>query len=272
MAQNGMFRNAFRGFNKQDVLQYIDEITAAWDEERKALEKRAEDAEAAQLAAEAASLAAEDEAAAQVAAAQEQLQTVEAKFTEACERLSCQANELIANSIAIEQLTTQSEEAQRRTAQLERELAATAEERDTAIASLADATARLDDALLAQHQLEESRRLVNSQAEQIASMSRTIQRYEAMLGDVDSVAQRVGDIVRPHADEAYQLSTEALDSAHREIRRILAQMTDLAGDLESGCQDLQTRRQECDDRLTTALDEWLATAQGTDGHGSGFFQ
>ena len=37
MAQNGMFRNAFRGFNKQDVLQYIDQITAAWDAERKEL-------------------------------------------------------------------------------------------------------------------------------------------------------------------------------------------------------------------------------------------
>ena len=50
MAQNGMFRNAFRGFNKQDVLQYIDEITAAWDEERKALDQTAKDALAAQEA------------------------------------------------------------------------------------------------------------------------------------------------------------------------------------------------------------------------------
>ena len=32
MAENGMFRKSFKGFNKQDVLQYIDGITAAWDE------------------------------------------------------------------------------------------------------------------------------------------------------------------------------------------------------------------------------------------------
>ena len=48
MAQNGMFRGAFKGFNKQDVLQYIDEITAAWDTERKALEETTNEAVAAQ--------------------------------------------------------------------------------------------------------------------------------------------------------------------------------------------------------------------------------
>ena len=48
MAQNGMFRNAMGGFNKQDVLRYIDEITAAWDAERKALTEQAEAAQTAE--------------------------------------------------------------------------------------------------------------------------------------------------------------------------------------------------------------------------------
>lgn len=272
MAQNGMFRNAFRGFNKQDVLQYIDEITAAWDEERKALEKRAEEAEAASVAAQDAAQAAADEAAAQVAAALEQQQAVETQLTEVQQQLADTANDLAVAATTIEEMAIQLEEAQRRTAQLERELAATAEERDTAIATLADTKEQLTDAQLAQRQLEESRRLVNSQTEQIASMSRTIQRYEGLLGDVDTVAQRMDGIVRPHVEDAYRQSTAALDNAHRQIRQILTQLTELAGEVDASSQNLQARKQDCDTRLTAALDEWLSAAQGTDGHGSGFFQ
>ena len=272
MAQNGMFRNAFRGFNKQDVLQYIDEITAAWDEERKALEKRADEAETACVAAQAAAQAAADEAAAQVAAAQEQQQAVEAQLAEVQQQLADTKNDLGVAATTIEEMAIQLEEAQRRTAQLERELAANAEERDAAIASLADAKSQLDDALLAQRQLEESRRLVNSQTEQIASMSRTIQRYESLLGDVDTVAQRMDGIVRPHVDEAYRQSTAALDNTQRQIRQIIAQLTELLGDVDADSQNLQARKQDCDSRLTAVLDEWLSAAQGTDGHGSGFFR
>lgn len=268
MAQNGMFRNAFRGFNKQDVLQYIDEITAAWDEERKALEKRAEEAEAASTAAQAAAQAAAEEAAAAV----EQQQAVEAQLAEVQQQLDDTKNDLAVAATTIEEIATQLEEAQRRTAQVERELAATAEERDTAIAALADAKSQLDDALLAQRQLEESRRLVNSQTEQISSMSRTIQRYEDLLGDVDTVAQRMDGIVRPHVDEAYRQSTAALDSAQRQMRQILNQLTELVGNMDASSQSLQARKQDCDSRLTAALDEWLSAAQGTDGHGSGFFR
>lgn len=268
MAQNGMFRNAFRGFNKQDVLQYIDEITAAWDEERKALEKRAEEAEAASTAAQAAAQAAADEAAAAV----EQQQAVEAQLAEVQQKLTDSAADLTVAATTIEELATQLEDAQRRIAQLERELATTAEERDTAIATLADTKAQLDDAQLAQSQLEESRRLVNSQTEQITSMSRTIQRYEDLLGDVDTVAQRMDGIVRPHVDEAYRQSTAALDSAQRQMRQILNQLTELVGNMDASSQSLQARKQDCDSRLTAALDEWLSAAQGTDGHGSGFFR
>ena len=48
MAQNGMFRNAMGGFNKQDVLRYIDAITAAWEAERESLTEQAETAQAAE--------------------------------------------------------------------------------------------------------------------------------------------------------------------------------------------------------------------------------
>ena len=78
MAQNGMFRKSFKGFNKQDVLQYIDEITAAWDVERKALEATANEAVAAREALQAST----DEALAQAAAAAEQQRVAEAQLAE----------------------------------------------------------------------------------------------------------------------------------------------------------------------------------------------
>ena len=67
MAQNGLFRSAMGGFNKQDVLQYIDEITAAWDAERKQLAATADEAVAARDALQIVA----DEAQAQAAAAME---------------------------------------------------------------------------------------------------------------------------------------------------------------------------------------------------------
>ena len=73
MAQNGMFRKSFKGFNKQDVLQYIDEITAAWDAERKQLAATADEAVAARDALQIVA----DEAQAQAAAAMEQQQVAE---------------------------------------------------------------------------------------------------------------------------------------------------------------------------------------------------
>lgn len=47
MAENGLFRVALRGFHKQDVLQYIDELQKASAEREAAALTRAEDAEQA---------------------------------------------------------------------------------------------------------------------------------------------------------------------------------------------------------------------------------
>lgn len=266
MAQNGMFRNALSGFNKQDVLQYIDEITAAWDEERKALEQTAKDAVAAQEALQAAA----EEAQAQAAAAVEQQQVAETQLAEAQQKLFDTTADLSVAATTIEEMATQLEEAQRRLAQLEQELSATAEERDTAIAALADAKDQLTDAQAVRRELEESRRQIATQNEQIDSMRRSIQRYESILGDADAAAERMDGIVRPFIDQANRQAGETLDSLQGTLTTILGQLSELNNDIDRRRQALRHSKSDSDARLAAALNEWLAAARGTDGNG--FFQ
>ena len=86
MEEKGMFRSSLRGFNKTDVLTYIDSITAAWDEERQALLARTEEAEHRAEAA----LQQAEEATAQA----EQMQQQQAALQEEIEQLRALTDEV----------------------------------------------------------------------------------------------------------------------------------------------------------------------------------
>lgn len=267
MAQNGMFRNALRGFHKQDVLQYIDEITAAWNEERKALDQTANDAVAAKEAMQAAA----DEAQAQAAAATEQQQIAETQLAEVQQKLYDTTADLTVAATTIEEMATQLEEAQRRLAQLEQELATTANERDTAIAALADAKAQLTAAEGTARQLEESRQQTTRQNEQIASLRQTIDRYETVVGSADAVGQKVSGIVRPYIRQTAADADAALDNAQSTIDALLTQLDSLQASIDASRAALKQSTADSDSRLTDALDEWLTSAQSINGNSRHFF-
>lgn len=267
MAQNGMFRNAFRGFNKQDVLQYIDQITAAWNEERQALDAKANEAIA--VAESAQTLA--EEAQAQALAAAEQQQIAETQLAETQQKLYDTTTDLTVAATTIEEMAIQLEEAQRRTAQLERELTTTAGERDDAIAALADAKAQLDAHTITARQLEESRQQVGRQNEQIATMRQTIDRYESVVGDADAVHQKVEGIVRPYIEQTGRQADETLSGVQATLDGLLAQLGDLQNQIDQSRRTLQYQKADNDSRLTDALDEWLAAAQEAGGNSRHFF-
>lgn len=267
MAQNGMFRKSFKGFNKQDVLQYIDEITAAWDTERKALETTANEAVAARDALQTVA----DEAQAQAAAANEQQQVAETQLAEAQQKLYDTTADLTVAATTIEEMATQLEEAQRRLAQLEQELATTANERDTAIAALADAKEQLVAAAGTTQQLEESRCQISRQNEQISSMRQTIDRYESVVGDADAVGQKVSGIVRPYIRQTAADADAALDNAQSTIDALLTQLDSLQASLDASRAALKQNTADSDSRLTDALDDWLASAQSISGNSRHFF-
>lgn len=268
MAQNGMFRNAFRGFNKQDVLQYIDEITAAWDGERKELEAKANEAVA--LAESAQALAEEAQAAATAAA--EQQQVAETQLAEVQQNLFDATADLTVAATTIEEMATQLEEAQRRLAQLEQELATTAGERDEAIAALADAKSQLEANAVTAQQLEESRRQVSRQNEQIASMRQTIDRYDSVMGNADTIHQRVEGIVRPYIEQTGRQADETLSGVQATLDALLAQLGDLQNSLDQSRRNLQYQKADNDSRLAAALNEWVSSAQEASGNSRRFFQ
>lgn len=262
MAENGMFRKSFKGFNKQDVLQYIDGITAAWDEERKSLESTAEEAVAAKEALQATA----DEALAQAAAAAEQQQIAETQLAEAQQQLYDTTADLAVAATTIEEMATQLEELQRRLAQLERELTTTAGERDNAIAALADAKAQLAANTATTQQLEESRRQVGRQNEQITEMRRTIDRYEAVVGDADTVHQKVEGIVRPYIDQTGRQADQALDTVQASLNALLTQLSEVQNSIDRSRAALRQSKADSDSRLTDALDEWLTAAHDAGGN------
>lgn len=267
MAQNGMFRNAFRGFNKQDVLQYIDEITAAWDTERKALEETTNEAVAAQETLQATA----DEAQAQAAAAAEAQQTAEAQLSDVQQKLADTTADLTVAAGTIEEMAIQLEEAQRRLAQLEQELHATADERDNAIAALADAKEQLAATAGVAQQLEDSRRQVSRQNEQINSMRQTISRYENVLGNADAVHEKVSGIVRPYIEQTAADADEALSNAQATLDILMTRLNDLQNGLDASRTALKQNTADSDARLVDALDDWLASAQDANGNSRHFF-
>ena len=253
MAQNGLFRNAMGGFNKQDVLQYIDDITGRWNEERIALEQRTQAAEAAQQ-----ELAAAANAATEAAnIAEQRAQIAETQLAEAQHELYNTTADLAECRAAADELAAQLEEALRRAAQLEAEVTAITAQRDEAIAAVADARAQLatNDSIAAE--LEESRRVGRQQADQITAMQQAIGRYEQVLGSADTAQQRADSIVRPFIEQANKQADETLNSVQAVLAGVLAQLGELQGSVEQRRQALHRCKADSDSRLTAAFGDWL---------------
>lgn len=253
MAQNGLFRKAMGGFNKQDVLQYIDGITAGWNEERQALEQQAAAAATAQQ-----ELAATAESAMEAAnVAVQKAQVTETQLAETQHELYNATADLAECRAANGELAAQLEEALRRVAQLEAEVTAVTAQRDEAIAAVADARAQLtaNDGIAAE--LEESRRVGRQQADQITAMQQAIARYEQVLGSADTAQQRADSIVRPFIEQANKQADETLDSVQAVLAGVLAQLGELQGSVEQRRQALRRCKADSDSRLSAAFGDWL---------------
>ena len=171
----------------------------------------------------------------------------------------------------IEEMDTQLDEAQRRLAQLEQELDTTANERDDAIAALADAKTQLAANAVTARQLDESRQLVSRQNEQISDMRRAIDRYERVVGDTDTVHEKVSGIVRPYIDQTGRQADETLSGVQATLDALLAQLGDLQNQIDQGRRNLQYQKADNDSRLAAALDEWVSSAQDISGNSRHFF-
>ena len=253
MAQNGLFRTAMRGFKKQDVLQYIDDITAAWNTERQELQQQTDAATAARDELMEANAA----AASAAAAATRQAQVAETQLAEAQKQVYDTTADLAESRAAADELAAQLEDALRRVAQLEATVTAITAQRDEAIAAVADARAQLAENANIARELEDSRQLSLRQEEQITAMQQAIGRYEQVLGDADTAHQRVDGIVRPFIDQANKQADETLDSVQAVLAGVLAQLGELQGSVEQRRQALRRCKADSDSRLNAAFGDWL---------------
>lgn len=257
MAQNGIFRTAMRGFNKQDVLQYIDEITAAWNGERTQLEQQA----AAATAAAEELRAAAEQAGTRAAGAIEQAQVAETQLAEVQQQLYHATADLAERDRTLEELSAQLQELRGQIEALERSVTAVTAERDEAIAAVADAREQLAGQASTEQQLEESRRQVQRQDDQIETLQKAVARYEKVLGSAETAHQRVDGIVRPFIEQANKQADETLDSVQAVLAGVLAQLGELQGSVEQRRQALHRCRRDSDSRLSAAFGDWLGQAR-----------
>ncbi len=253
MAQNGLFRIAMRGFHKQDVLQYIDDVTAAWNEERVQLEQQTQAAVQEQEQAAAAAKQAD----AQSAEAQRRAQVAETQLAETQEQVYRAAAELAESQAALADLTAQLEQARCRIAQLEQQVADTAAERDEAIAAVADARQQAAECDRMRGQLQDRHQHIQRQSEQLAALQKKVDRYEKVLGDAESAQQHIDNIVRPFLDQANRQADETLDSVQAVLAGVLAQLGELQGSVDQRRQALRRCKSDSDSRLSSAFGDWL---------------
>lgn len=275
MAESGLFRSAMRGFNKQDVLQYIDEITGAWDTERHDLEQQKEEAVAAQEAMRVQmeqAQADKDQAVAAAADASQQAQISATQLAEVQQELYDTTADLAECRGDKDELATQLEEANRRLSLLEAQLTAITAERDDAIAAVADAKQQLAVLGEAEVHLAEARQQNQRQNDQIDAMQQAIARYEQVLGNAETAHEHVDGIVRPFIEQANKQADETLDSVQAVLAGLLAQLGELQGNVEQRRQALHRCKADSDSRLSAAFGDWLGLAQDASATGGQFFR
>ena len=257
MAEKGIFRSAMSGFNKKEVLEYIDQITAAWDEERRALTEQAE--ASAAMAAEARQAA--EAAAANAAASDKAVAEAQAQLAEMSEQLAHTAAELDTRTVAVQSMEellqekeTALQETQAALAVARDEVARLTGERDEAISAVAEARAQLADWEATVARLTEAETLA-------ARLQQENARYKKVLGTAETAQQHVDNIVRPFIEQANRQADETLDAVQAVLAGVLAQLGELQGSVEQRRQALHRCKDDSDSRLSAAFGDWLELAR-----------
>ncbi len=252
MEENGIFRSAIGGFNKNDVLTYIDRITGEWNEERVQLTEAAEAAR--QEAQEATATAQQTVAEAQttVSEAEDRLAAMEVQFSQLTEQLA--------------EITGQRDVAITEKAALAEQLQQEQDKTNTAV----------NEMMASEERLQTREQEIAVLQEKLDEQQQQIARYAAVLGQSDGVQGHVDGIVRPFIEDANRRATDTLTSVHTLLNAMLAQMSELKTDVETQQAALRQHKTESDSRLADTLDAWMdkarQTAQDAAGRVTRFFR
>ena len=202
---SGIFRSAVGGFNKKDVLEYIDRATGEWNDERLLMQQKIDEGERAVSA---------------LPAVQQELAALREQYAAAESELA--ALRPLADEIALlkQQVSDQTE---RLTASAEREAALTSE--------LAAAREKADSAtqemIAAEERLDTRAQEVQGLQEKLDAADATLRQYEGVLGESGDMRQKLDGIVRPFMEGANRRATETLDGTQATIDSLLAKLGEL---------------------------------------------
>ncbi len=236
MEEKGMFRSAIGGFNKTDVLNYIDGLTGAWNEERVQLEQQAT---ADREKAEAATAKAEELQAAHEAMSNE---------LEEIRPLAEQANEL-AEQVA--QMRAELDEALAQNGQLTHKLAQCEEKSQSARAEM----------MAAEDRLATREQELTQRNERLASLEAVVAQYEAALGRCDGMKEHLDGILRPFTESASRRAEKTLDNTYALIAALLAQLAELQEGIDNQKRALRQEKLESDAKLSNVLNNWFNKAK-----------
>ena len=238
-----MFRSAIGGFNKTDVLNYIDNLTGAWNEERVQLEQQAQ---------------ADREAAEQATAKAEELQAAHEVMTcevEALEEELEQVRPLAQQVQGLEQQLMQMREelseALAQNSQLTQKLAQSEEKSQSARAEM----------MAAEERLATREQELTQRNERLASLEAMLARYEAALGRSDGMKEHLEGIIRPFTETASRRAEETLDNTYALIAALLAQLGELQEGIDSQKRALRQDKAESDAKLAGVLGNWFNKAK-----------
>ncbi len=254
MEDGGIFRSAFRGFNKADVLGYIDQITGEWETERQELATTTSDIrkECQQAVAQRDSLqSTADEL-------REQNRSLLSKLEETDSRVEALSGQLTAAADSIRRLEEEK-------AKLTESLSAAEAENRALHGQLTSAEEKCrvatTEMMAAEEHLQTRESELNDRNRQLTDMESCLERYEAILGQTDGIGQHMDGIVRPFMEESHVCTDQTLERVSTALGAALEQLGELRTSVDGQRGTLREKKQTADARLADRLNEWMTQAR-----------
>lgn len=292
MTENGTFRTSFSGFNKADVLHYIDTLQAHFAEETVRLQTEAENArqQAQQAAADTAAQLAEqqrlrelaEQRAASLSEETGRLQKLvddhmatnrdlRARLEEAnaaaaqgrdlaqrLQRAEAQAQQAVAaRDQAVQQAVREQAEA------LHGQLRQVRADLEKAEQEAAEVGALRADNIRLSQEVATAREQVAAQGRRLEQLQADRDRYASLIGDVGSFIMEIRAMGQQFLETSYKRSESCLDALDDAVTSLEQQMTDTRSDMEQARQELQDHSMAAGLRLDELVQALEDTAAGT---------
>lgn len=228
MTEDGAFRTSFSGFNKADVLAYIDALQSRHSEELQEAVRQAEQIKSALSAQEKfiEELRQENETLREKAEVNHRLEADCRRLSEEAEIFQMEKAELNARLAELQQRLTSDDE--RQTLRLR-------EERDVLSEQVAQLESQRTELHAVAEQRDEELRRLTEQRDALAESNR---RYDALVGDVGSFIMELHSMGQRFLETAYKRSDACLSAVEGSVSSLSEQLADARSRVDGARQEL----------------------------------